>query len=88
MDSLSSQSFSSRQGLSFDFVSFPVLISSMSICTLFVSTIFMSLVLFGFVGLLVSASIEEEQWNNKTAFCYSLCWMFMGTYCVSRFVYI
>lgn len=60
MDRVFLQEFSSRQGLSYDLVCFPVLISFMNTCTLFVSKSSMSLVLSAFLLLLLMAFLEVK----------------------------
>lgn len=84
MDRVFLQEFSSRQGLSYDLVCFPVLISFMSTCTLFVSKSSMSLVLSAFLWLLLMAFLEVKQWNNKRVLRYWYFRLFMVTCICNR----
>jgi len=84
MDRVFLHEFSSRQGLSYDLVCFPVLISFMNTCTLFVSKSSMSLVLSAFLLLLLMAFLEVKQWNNKTVLRYWYFRLFMVTCICNR----
>lgn len=84
MDRVFLQEFSSRQGLSYDLVCFPFLISFMSTCTLFVSKSSMSLVLSAFLWLLLMAFLEVKQWNNKRVLRYWYFRLFMVTCICNR----